>query len=96
MLMESDNRALWVKPRLAAIFAAILPAIGLALADGWPGAHCPWKPVFEAAVALPPVLPPTVLGFYRLAAFAPPGPIGGPRHAATGHTPAFSSPSAVW
>jgi molybdate transport system permease protein len=46
--------------------------------------------VVEAAVALPLVLPPTVLGFYLLVAFSPRSPLGSAFAAATGRRLAFS------
>ena len=48
------------------------------------------KPAIEAVVALPLVLPPTVLGFYLLIALGPHGLIGGPWLAVTGDTLTFS------
>ena len=39
--------------------------------------HRPWRGLVHALVALPLVLPPTVLGFYLLLAMGPDGPIGG-------------------
>lgn len=48
------------------------------------------KPAIEAVVALPLVLPPTVLGFYLLIALGPHGLIGAPWLAATGDTLTFS------
>ena len=48
------------------------------------------KPAIEAVVALPLVLPPTVLGFYLLIALGPQGLIGGPWLAVTGNTLTFS------
>jgi len=48
------------------------------------------KPAIEAVVALPLVLPPTVLGFYLLIALGPHGLIGGPWSALTGDTLTFS------
>jgi molybdate transport system permease protein len=62
--------------RLAACVSAILLLIGMPLAY-WL-AYWNWRGKFllEAIVALPLVLPPTVLGFYVLVAFGPRGPIG--------------------
>ncbi len=48
------------------------------------------RPLVEALVALPLVLPPTVIGFYLLIAMAPDGFLGAGWHAATGRTLAFS------
>jgi molybdate transport system permease protein len=62
--------------RLAACVSAILLLIGMPLAY-WL-AYWNWRGKFllEAIVALPLVLPPTVLGFYVLVALGPHGPIG--------------------
>lgn len=48
------------------------------------------RPLVEALVALPLVLPPTVIGFYLLLSMAPDGFLGAPWHAATGRALAFS------
>jgi molybdate transport system permease protein len=67
---------LFLSFRLAACVSAILLVIGLPLAY-WL-AYWNWRGTFllEAIVALPLVLPPTVLGFYVLVALGPHGPIG--------------------
>src|ERR1700676_4331740 len=68
--------ALLLSLRLAACVSAILLLIGMPLAY-WL-AYWNWRGKFflEAIVALPLVLPPTVLGFYALVALGPHGPIG--------------------
>jgi molybdate transport system permease protein len=68
--------ALLLSLRLAACVSAILLLIGMPLAY-WL-AYWNWRGKFllEAIVALPLVLPPTVLGFYVLIALGPHGPIG--------------------
>ncbi len=48
------------------------------------------RPLVEALVALPLVLPPTVIGFYLLLSMAPDGFLGAPWYAATGRALAFS------
>ncbi len=48
------------------------------------------RPLVEALVALPLVLPPTVIGFYLLLSMAPDGFLGAPWLAATGRALAFS------
>ena len=62
--------------RLAAVTTLWLLALGLPLA--WWLARTRWKgkPLLEALVALPLVLPPTVLGFYLLLLLSPRGPVG--------------------
>ena len=71
MLSDSDITALILTLKLAAISTLILMIIGLPLA--WWLARTQWRGRFliEALVALPLVLPPTVLGFYLLIAFSP-------------------------
>ncbi len=77
MLHESDLSALWITLKLASLTTIILLFIGTPLA--WWLARTSWrgKPLIEAVVALPLVLPPTVLGFYLLIALGPYGPVGG-------------------
>src|SRR6516164_890444 len=62
--------------RLAACTTLILCALGLPLAYWLTFSRRPWKFLVEAVVALPLVLPPTVLGFYVLLAIGPRSPIG--------------------
>lgn len=75
-LTDSDLQAIWLTVRLAGIVTLILLAVGtpiawwLARAKGW------WKGPIGAVVALPLVLPPSVLGFYLLLAMGPHGPVG--------------------
>ena len=66
----------WLSLRIAESTTAILFAVGLPLAywltmSGWRG-----KFLIEAFIALPLVLPPTVLGFYILMATGPASPVG--------------------
>ena len=71
-----DWQAIWLSMRLSASTAAILLAIGLPLAYWLAFSRRRWKFLVEAVVALPLVLPPTVLGLYVLLAIGPHGPIG--------------------
>jgi len=82
--------SLWLSFRLASCVAAILLAIGVPLAY-WL-AYSPWRGKFllESVVALPLVLPPTVLGFYALVAMGPHGPLGKLWTALFGHGLAFT------
>ena len=73
---NSDWSALWLTLRLATISTAILLVVGTPLAWWLVTTRFRFKMVVEAVVALPLVLPPTVLGFYLLIAFGPLGPIG--------------------
>jgi molybdate transport system permease protein len=77
VLSENDLSALWVTLKLASLTTVILLLLGTPLA--WWLARTRWRFKFliEAVVALPLVLPPTVLGFYLLIALGPNGPIGG-------------------
>jgi len=75
-LSPNDLSALTVTLRLAGLTTVILLLIGTPLA--WWLAHTRWrgKALIEAVVALPLVLPPTVLGFYLLLALGREGFIG--------------------
>ena len=77
MLSEADLTALFITLKLAGIVTLILLLLGTPLA--WWLARSQWryKFILEATIALPLVLPPTVLGFYLLIALGPHGPIGG-------------------
>ena len=77
MLTEADLAALWTTLQLASVTTAILVLIGTPLAWWLSRTRSPLKPACEAFVALPLVLPPTVLGFYLLLALGPNGPVGG-------------------
>jgi molybdate transport system permease protein len=82
--------ALWLSMKLAASVAAILLIIGMPVAY-WL-AYSTWRGKFllESLVALPLVLPPTVLGFYALVAMGPHGPLGRLWIALFGHGLAFT------
>jgi molybdate transport system permease protein len=71
-----DWTAIALSLRLAAATTAILLAIGLPVAYWLTFSPRRWKFLVEAVVALPLVLPPTVLGFYVLLAIGPRSPIG--------------------
>ena len=83
-------QSLLLSLRLAACVSAILFAVGLPLAY-WL-AYSRWRGKFlvESVVALPLVLPPTVLGFYVLVAMGTQGPLGRFWQAAFGHGLAFT------
>ncbi len=68
--------AAWVTFKLAALTTAILLVLGAPLAWWLARTRSRWRAPIGAVVALPMVLPPTVLGFYLLIAFAPQGPVG--------------------
>jgi molybdate transport system permease protein len=71
-----DWTAIALSLRLAGATTAILLAIGLPIAYWLAFSPRRWKFLVEAVVALPLVLPPTVLGFYVLLAIGPRSPIG--------------------
>ncbi len=77
MLSETDIIALWTTLKLAASATLILLIIGTPLAWWLAQTRSRLKAPCEAIIALPLVLPPTVLGFYLLIALGPSGPIGG-------------------
>jgi len=76
MLNDADIAALAITFKLAMISTLLLLVLGTPLA--WWLARTRWRFKFipEAIVALPLVLPPTVLGFYLLVALGPHGPVG--------------------
>ena len=76
--------------RLAAITTLVLGAVGLPLAHWLNTTRWRLAPAIETLVALPIVLPPTVIGFYLLVAFSPQHPPGSWWRAATGAPLAFS------
>ena len=76
MLTDGDLQALWLTVRLAAIVTFILLLIGTPIAWWLARTKCWWKGPIGAIVALPLVLPPSVLGFYLLLAMGPNGPVG--------------------
>jgi molybdate transport system permease protein len=90
VLGEADRTALFLTLRLAASATAILLLVGTPLA--WFLARTRWRYRFllEALVALPLVLPPTVLGFYLLIALGPRGPVGRLVEMLGGRSPAFT------
>jgi len=76
--------------RLATTVSAVLFLIGLPIAYWIAFSRWRWKFLVEAIVALPIVLPPTVLGFYVLVALGPRSPLGRCWISLTGHTLAFT------
>lgn len=88
--MHPDLTALLITLKLAAVTTLILLLLGTPLA--WWLARSQWRFKFliETVIALPLVLPPTVLGFYLLVMLGPNGPIGGLAEAAGGRPLAFT------
>ncbi len=89
-IMHIDWQAFWLTLRLAAVVSAILLVVGLPIAYWVAFSRWRWKFLVEAAVALPIVLPPTVLGFYVLVALGSRSPLGRWWQSLTGHTLAFT------
>ena len=85
-----DWQSFWLTVRLAVMVAALLTLLGLPIAYWITYSRWRWKFVAEAIVALPIVLPPTVLGFYILLALGPRSPLGRWWQSFTGHTLAFT------
>ncbi|MCW9054028.1 MAG: molybdate ABC transporter permease subunit [Motiliproteus sp.] len=76
-LTDADLAAVLLTLKLAALSTFILLLIGTPLAWWLSRSRWRFKFLLEGVIALPLVLPPTVLGFYLLIALGPNGPIGG-------------------
>jgi molybdate transport system permease protein len=74
--MEFDWQPIWLTLKLATTTTLVLVIIGTPLAWWLARSHSWWKDMVGSLVALPLVLPPTVLGFYLLLMLGPEGPIG--------------------
>jgi molybdate transport system permease protein len=79
-----DWTAFWLTLELATCTTAILLVLGLPLAYWLSTSRFPGKFLIEAVVALPLVLPPTVLGFYLLVGLGPHSPLGRAYESLTG------------
>src|SRR5579863_7552128 len=88
--MTMDWQTFWLTLQLAGAVSAILLVVGLPIAYWIAFSRWRWKFLVEALVALPIVLPPTVLGFYVLVALGPRSPLGRCWISLTGHTLAFT------
>lgn len=96
MALTSINlSSLWLSLKLASISTLILLIIGLPLANWLAHTRSRIKITIEALVAMPLVLPPTVLGFYLLIALGSQGVIGKTWQALSGSSLAFSFPALV-
>jgi molybdate transport system permease protein len=85
-----DRQAIFLTLRLATLTTLILLAVAIPLGYWLAYARARWKPLVEAAVALPLVLPPTVLGFYLLVLMGPRTGAGRMLTRIFGHPLAFS------
>ena len=72
----TDLTALWLTMRLAGLTTVLLLLFGTPLAWWLARTRSRFKGPIGAVVALPIVLPPTVLGFYLLMLMGPDGPVG--------------------
>jgi len=75
-LDASDLGAIWLTIKLAALTTVILLLVGTPIAWWLARTSSRWRGPVGAVVALPLVLPPTVIGFYLLLALGPHGFIG--------------------
>ncbi len=76
MLDSPDLAAVWLTLKLATVTTALLLVLGTPVAWWLARTRSWWKGPVGALVALPIVLPPTVIGFYLLVALGPNGPGG--------------------
>ncbi len=74
--MSIDWLTIWLTIKLATITTLVLLLLGTPLAWWLAGARSWWRELVGTLVALPLVLPPSVLGFYLLLMLGPQGPIG--------------------
>jgi molybdate transport system permease protein len=75
-MAATDLGAVWLTLKLASIVTVLLLLIGTPIAWWLARTRSRLRGVVGAVVALPLVLPPTVLGFYLLVAMGPNGPVG--------------------
>ena len=76
MLTTADLDTLFLTFKVASISTSLMLLFGTPLAWWLARTTCSWKGFINAIVALPLVLPPTVLGFYLLVLMGPTGLIG--------------------
>jgi molybdate transport system permease protein len=74
--MAFDWQPVWLTLKLASTTTVVLLIIGTPIAWWLARTHAWYRQALSAVVALPLVLPPTVLGFYLLIMLAPDGPVG--------------------
>lgn len=88
--MTLDWGALALTAQLASLTTVVLLAVATPIAWWLARSNRPWAGWVEAVVALPLVLPPTVIGFYLLVALAPESSLGAWWYSATGASLLFS------
>ncbi|MCF8150367.1 MAG: molybdate ABC transporter permease subunit [Burkholderiaceae bacterium] len=76
MFAAANLEAILLTVKLASLVTILLLLIGTPIAWWLANTRSAWKAPIEAIVALPIVLPPSVLGFYLLVAMGPQGPVG--------------------
>ena len=89
-MTENDLASLFLTLKLASVTSLCLALIGTPLAWWLSQTNSFWKNVVQPLVALPIVLPPTVIGFYLLIAFSPQNFFGAAWLNSTGVPLAFS------
>jgi molybdate transport system permease protein len=89
-MSDSDWLALITTLKLSALTTLVLLTLGTPLAWWLARTRSSFAVAVEAVVALPLVLPPTVLGFYMLVALGPNGLIGGTLESLGAHHLAFT------
>lgn len=92
---EADLQAIWLTLKLATLVTCLLLVVGTPIACWLANTRSLWKGPVSAIVALPLVLPPSVLGFYLLVAMGPNGPLGTVTQAMGLGTLAFTFPGLV-
>ena len=90
-----DWNAFYVSIKLATVTVLILLPVAILIARWLAWKRFKGRFLVEAAIALPLVLPPSVLGFYFLVLFNPQAPLGGWIMRVTGQTLVFSFPGLV-
>ncbi len=75
-MTPADWTAIRLTAELALVSTVLLLIVGTPIAWWLARTRSAWKPLWAALVAMPLVLPPTVLGFYLLLLMGPQGPVG--------------------
>ena len=75
-MTPDDWSAIRLTAELAAVSTLLLLLVGTPLAWGLARTRSRWKPLWASLVAMPLVLPPSVLGFYLLLLLGPQGAVG--------------------
>lgn len=75
-MTEQDWNTVWLTFKLALLVMGVLLLVATPLAWWLSQTRSRYKPLFNAILSLPMVLPPTVLGFYLLLLLGPHGPVG--------------------